>query len=318
MRVRRRIRGLGRSLRRSTFVLIASVVVALVLVDVVFVAIALGRTAPEQRGPAGPIPTFTSTPSTTGSPTPGATATPSASGAAAAAASGHHLLSALDGREAWRASSGSCSDAQPVLEHTVDGGATWVAVALGDDVRAVRALRVTTAGLSILGVIGDDCTPTVRTSVDDGVTWTQGESGAAGAGIVDTAIQLSTGRIESPCDDPVDAYQGQYTSLVACERQVEWRSGTGPWVGLALPGVQGIADAGDTYTLARLGSSTCDGVQIVSLPAARLDPGSQVSPIGCWKDGGSDDPVAIDLAGKALWAWAGDSVAVSADGGASW
>ncbi|MFJ3384363.1 MULTISPECIES: hypothetical protein [unclassified Curtobacterium] len=318
MRVRRGIRGLGRSLPRSTFVLIATVVVALVLVDVVLVAIALGRTAPEQHGPAGPIPTFTSTPSSTEVPTPGVSGTPSASGDGAAAVSGHHLLSALDSLEAWRASSGSCSDAHAVLEHTVDGGATWVAVALGDDVRAVRALRATTAGLSVLGVIGDDCAPTVRTSVDDGVTWTDGKSGAAGAGIVDAAIQLSTGPIESPCDDPVDAYQGEYTSLVACERKVEWRGGAGSWVELPLPGVQGIADAGDTYTLARLGSSTCDGVQIASLPAARLDPGSQISPIGCWKDGGSDGPVAIDLAGTALWAWAGDSVAVSADGGASW
>lgn len=320
MDTRRGTRGLPSSLPRTTLIGVAVAVVVLVVVDVVLVSLALGRTAPEQNGPAGPIPTFTSSP--TAPATPGASSTPSASASAnadgAATGSTRHLLSAVDGKEAWRASSTSCSAGEPVLEHSVDGGATWVAVALGQDVRAVTALRATTDGLSITAGVGDTCTPTVRTSVDDGVTWTAGKRGAAGAGINDRAIELSTGRIESPCADPVDAYEGQYTTVVACNSQLEWRRNTGAWVSVALPGIQAITDAGDSYTLARLGSSSCEGVQIVSLPAARVTSGSQVAPIGCWSAAGSERPVAIDLAGTSLWAWAGDTVAVSPDGGASW
>lgn len=320
MDARRGTRGLGRSLPRTTLIGVAVAVVVLVVVDVVLVSLALGRTAPEQNGAAGPIPTFSSSPRPGGTPTPGASGTPSASASADATAdaSTRHLLSAVDGTEAWRASSPSCSVGEPVLEHSVDGGATWVAVALGQDVRAVTALRATTDGLSILAGVGTACTPTVRTSVDDGVTWTAGKRGAAGAGITDRAVELSTGRIESPCADPVDAYEGQYTTVVACNSQLEWRRNTGAWVSVALPGIQAITDAGDTYTLARLGSSTCDGVQVVSLPGARVTSGSQVTPIGCWSGVGSERPVAIDLAGTSLWAWAGDTVAVSPDGGASW
>lgn len=320
MDTRRGVRGLGRSLPRTTLIWVAAVVVVLVVVDVVLVTLALGRTAPEQNGPAGPIPTYSSTPRSPSSATPGASGTPTTPAEAGAAdgASARHLLSAINGKEAWRASSGSCSAGQPVLEHSMDGGATWVAVALADDVRAVTALRAATDRLSVLAMVGDDCSPSVRTSVDGGATWSVGQPGAAGAGIRDASIVLSTGQVESPCAEPVDAYQGRYTTLVACGRQVSWRSGTGAWVAVPLPGIRAIADAGDTYTLARLGSSTCDGVQIVRLPAARVTAGSQVSPIGCWTDGGSAGPVAVDLAGSTLWAWAGDRVAVSVDGGKTW
>lgn len=320
MDTRRGVRGLGRSIPRTTLIWVAAVVVVLVVLDVVLVTLALGRTAPEQNGPAGPIPTYSSTPRSPSSATPGASGTPTAPAEAGAAdgVSARHLLSAINGKEAWRASSGSCSAAQPVLEHSVDGGATWVAVALGDDVRAVTALRATTDRLAVLVLVGDDCSPAVRTSVDAGATWSAGQPGAAGAGIHDATIVLSTGQVESPCADPVDAYQGQYTTLVACERQVSWRSGTGSWVAVPLPGIQAITDAGSTYTLARTGSSACDGVQIVSLAATRVTAGSQVSPIGCWLGGGAEGPVAVDLAGTALWAWAGDTVAVSADGGKTW
>ncbi|MGU3410346.1 hypothetical protein ACLBWP_09580 [Microbacterium sp. M1A1_1b] len=316
MDARRGTRGLGRSLPRTTLVWVAVAVVALIVVDVVLVSLALGRTATAQNGPAGPIPTFSSSARPSGTPTPSASATPSAGAADDASAS--RLLSAVDGKEAWRASRTSCSAGKAVLEHSVDGGATWVAVALGDDVRALTGLRATTTGVSVLVGVGDDCAATVRTSADDGATWAAGQPGGAGAGVTDTALQLKSGRIASPCTDPVDAYQGQYTTLVACSDSVAWRSGTGAWVTAPIAGIQSIADAGNTYTLARTGAATCAGVEVLSLPAVKVTASSAVSPVGCWTEGTSSGSVAIDLAGTSLWAWAGDTVAVSADGGASW
>lgn len=311
-------RSLGRRLPRKTLIWVAIAVVGLVVIDVTLVLLAVGRTAPSQHGTPGPIPTFSSTPSAvepseTATAAPGQTADPASVGS-----DQRRLLTALDGREAWRASSGICGGDEPVLQHTTDGGREWDTVALGTDVRAVSALRATTDGLSVLVAVGDDCTPTVRTSADDGATWVAGERGSAGSGVDGSSIELTSGRIESPCADPVDAYQGQYTTVVACAQEVDWRSGTEAWVHVALPDVQAIADAGNTYTLARLGSSTCSGLQIVRLPATQVTASTKVSPIGCWTEAGSDGSAAIDLAGKVLWAWAGDEVAVSADGGASW
>jgi hypothetical protein len=315
---RRGSRRLGRGLPRRALIWVAIAVVGLVVIDVVLVALAAGRTAPTQHGTPGPIPTFSSTPSADGpsrTPTaaPGETAVPEAAGS-----DQRRLLTALNGREAWRASGGTCDGDAPVLQHTTNGGQDWVTVALGADVREMAALRATDDGLSVLVAVGDDCTPTVRTSTDDGATWVAGQRGAAGSGIDGDSIELPSGRIESPCASPVDAYQGQYTTVVACADEVDWRSGTGAWVHVPVPGIQAIADAGNTYTLARLGASTCSGLQIVSLPATQVTPNTKVRPIGCWTEAGSDGPAAIDLVGKSLWAWLGDEVAVSADGGASW
>ncbi|WP_144762294.1 hypothetical protein [Curtobacterium sp. 9128] len=320
MEDRRGTRRLGRLRPRTALIWIAAVVVVLVAVDVVLVSLALGRTAPGDHREPGPIPTYTSTPAPTAPATPGASATPSASASAgsADAASGRRLLSAVDSREAWRASSTSCSAAQAVLEHSVDGGATWVTVPLAEDVRSVTGLRASAGSVSILAGVGKDCTPTVRTSADGGDTWIAGKAGAAGAGISGSSLQLATGSVDAPCADPVDAYQGQYTTVVACASEVQWRSGTGAWVGVPLTGILAIADAGSTYALARVGSSTCDGVEIVRLPATAVTSRTPVTPIGCWSDGGSAAPVAIDMAGTALWAWAGDETAVSGNGGASW
>lgn len=314
MAARRGTRNLGSSLTRTTLVWVAIVIVVLVVIDIALVTLALGRTAPNSGDPAGPIPTFSSSPRSSESASP----TPNASAGAADAASARRLLSAIDGKEAWRASSTSCSVDKPVLEHSVDGGATWVAVALGDDVRTLTGLRATTSGVSILTGVGDDCAMTVRTSTDDGATWSAGQPGAAGAGVSDAALQLQSGRVDSPCADPVDAYQGQYTALVACADAIAWRSGTGSWVTAPIGGIQSIADAGNTYTLARTGGATCAGVEIASLAAVKVTASSTVSPVGCWTGGASSGPVAIGLADKNLWAWSGDTVAVSADGGASW
>lgn len=316
MDTRRGTRNLGSTFTRTTLIWVAVVVVVLVVIDIALVTLALGRTAPNSGDQAGPIPTFSSSARPSVTPTPSGSATPSAGAADGGPA--RRLLSAIDGKEAWRAASTSCSGDKPALERSVDGGVTWVAVVLGDDVRALTGLRATTSGVSILIGVGDDCTTTVRTSTDEGATWAAGQPGAAGAGVSDTALQLKSGNVDSPCADPVDAYQGQYTTLVACADDIAWRSGIGSWVTAPIGGIQSIADAGNTYTLARTGSATCAGVEIVSLAAVKVTASSAVSPIGCWTGGSSNAPIAIDLADKDLWVWSGGQVALSADGGASW
>ncbi|WP_123654448.1 hypothetical protein [Curtobacterium sp. ZW137] len=300
---------------------VTTAVVALVVIDVVLVSLALGRTSPEQNGPAGPIPTFTSTPDTTEAPSPSASSTsaPSASAdPASATSSARRLLSAVDGLEAWRASAGTCGVDEPVLEHTVDGGATWVPVDLGADVGSLMAIRASSTGLSVLAGVGDGCTTTVRTSTDHGATWIAGASGAAGAGIAADGIVLSTGTVDEPCSDPIDAFQGQRTAVVVCDGQLEWRTGTSAWVDVPVGGVRSLAVDGNDYTLARVRTAQCQGVAIETMSAIGVTPSTATTAVGCVDDADSSGPVSIDRAGEDVWLWAGDDVTVSADGGVTW
>lgn len=303
-------RGLGRALPRTTLVGVAVVVVALVVIDVLLVALALAHTAPQAEGEPRPAPTFGTTQSGTPTPRPSASAT-------ARADSASHLLSAVDGREAWRASSTSCDVSQVVLERTTDSGADWQSVELGGDVRTIDALRATSDGVSVLVGVGDECATEVRTSTDDGATWTPGEPGAAGAGITEQGLVLGDALVPSPCEDPSDAFRGTTTTLVACTDKLDWRSGAGAWVDVPVDGVRAIAVDGGEYTLARVGTATCDGVQIETMPASGVTAATGTTPIGC-NDVPTDVPIALDRSGQDVWMWAGDRVDVSSDGGATW
>jgi hypothetical protein len=316
MSARRGTRNLGSTVTRTTLIGVAVLIVVLIVIDIALVTVALGRTAPSAGGTAGPVPTFSSSPHSRTSPSP--SPTPSASASAEASGQTRHLLSAVDGKEAWRASSSTCGGPAPTLEHTVDGGATWVPVALGPDVSTLMAIRASSSELSILAGIGTDCSTTVRTSPDHGVTWNAGSPGAAGAGVSTAGIVLSTGVVEPPCSDPVEAFQGQQTSVVICDGQVEWRSGAGAWVDVPLGGVRSLAVDGNEYSLARIGTDKCAGVAIETMTAVGVTPETTTKPVGCDADAATDGPISLDRVGQDVWLWAGDTVSVSTDGGATW
>ncbi|WP_267424378.1 MULTISPECIES: hypothetical protein [unclassified Curtobacterium] len=311
-------RGLGGSLSRNALLWIAAAVVLLVVLDVVLVAVALGRTAPQDGGQPGPIPTFTSTPSPRPTPSASSTAAASAPADAMQSSSGRHLLTAVDGSVAWRASAGVCGGSGEVLQHTTDGGASWQSVRLGDDVESILALRATSSSISMLVAAGPDCEVVVRTSADDGATWSAGTAGAAGAGIGPDGLVLKTGTVDPPCSDPTEVFQGDYTTAVICQDVMEWRSGTGAWVEAPMQGIRSLADAGDRYTIAVVGADDCDGVQIASVGAAKVTRTSTATAVGCDADADTDGAVTVARSGTNVWVWAGKSVAVSSDGGATW
>ncbi len=315
MRAGRGARGLGDTTRRNTLIGAAVAVVLLVVVDVVLVAMALGHTTPGAVGTPRPAPTFGVSPE--GTPSASPTPSPSETAQGEAAGESRRLLSAVDGREAWRASSATCPVAQVVLEHTVDGGATWTPVTLGEDVRALWGMRATTEGLSLLEAVGDDCAPTERTTTDDGATWKAAAAGAAGAGITPDGVRLGSTTVANPCPQPLDAFQGSTTTVVVCDGQVEWRTGTAAWVDVPLGGVRGVAVDGSSYTLARIGNPECDGVQFETMTAVGVTPATPTNRVGC-SDAQTEGPIAIDRAGQAVWMWAGDEVLVSTDGGKTW
>jgi len=316
---RRGFRTLGSVSSRRTLVWVAVIVVALVVVDVLLVALALTRTAPASNGNPGPVPTFSSAPR---SPSP-TTAEPSdavTTDSAGTVAPVRRLLSAVDGQEAWRASSGVCDGTDGVLEHTVDGGRTWAPVGLGAGPGAVLALRAGTDSVSIVVGAGDDCEPTVRTSADDGRSWKDGVAGAAKAGVGPNGLILSTGTVDPPCSEPIQAYEGALTTAVVCADEVQWRSGDGAWVGVPLVGARSLADDGNSYLVARFGAATCAGAEIRSMPATGVTPSTKSTVVGCAADADPDPdaPLAIARAGEAVWLWTGAEVRTSSDGGATW
>ena len=317
MSPRRGSRTLGSVFSRRTLVWAAVIVVVLVVIDVVLVALALARTAPSSNGTPGPVPTFSSAPRSPGSATakPSVTATADPAGMVAP---GRRLLFAVDGREAWRASSGVCDGTDGVLEHTVDGGTTWTSVGLAAGAGAVLALRAGTDSVSVVIGTGDDCEPTVRTSVDDGRSWKDGAAGVAGAGVGPDGLILSTGTVASPCADPVEAYEGEFTTAVVCADEVQWRSGDGDWVGVPLVGARSLADDGDSYLVARVGAAACAGAEIRSLPAVGVTPATKSTVVGCAAEADPDGALVVARADAAVWLWSGAEVLTSSDGGATW
>jgi hypothetical protein len=315
---RRGTRSLGRARTRPTLVWVAVLVVALVALDIALVVLAFGRTAPA-NGPAGPIPTYSSSPitrgSSTGSPSPTPTSQADPEGGSTPSS---RYIAAVNGKEAWRASSGTCGVGTPVLEHTVDGGVNWKSVPLSDDVRSLLNIKATEGHLSVLVGTGPTCAPSVRTSSDGGQSWSPGSVGAAGAGVQAEQVVLSSGTTGAPCTPARGAYQGQRTAVVICDSTIEWRSGSAAWVNVPLAGVRAVIDAGDRYTIARVGAATCDGVQIASMPAVSVTPATTATVIGCAADAKATGAVAADRAGASLWLWSGDDVMVSLDGGATW
>lgn len=309
---RRETRHLGSSRSRRTLILVAILIVVLVVVDVALVTLALTRSTASAGSEALPAPTYSSS-----VPPPAASPSPSPTASAQATGSGRYL-SAVNGQEAWRATDGTCGGTQPTLEHTLDAGTTWTPIVLETDVSSLLGIRAVDGRLTMLAGIGDGCTPTVRSTTDAGLTWSASAAGSAGAGVSPAGVVLSTGLVNSPCSDPVEAFQGKQTAVVVCDGQLEWRSGTGAWVDVPLGGVRSMADAGDHYSLARVGTDTCAGVQIESMPAVAVTPATTTRPVGCDADASTHGPISMARAGDDVWLWTGDTVSVSRDGGRTW
>ncbi|WIB60760.1 hypothetical protein DEJ13_02710 [Curtobacterium sp. MCLR17_007] len=297
--------------------------IVLVVVDVVLVALALSRTAPESNGSPGPVPTFTSTPGPDRTDRPAMSATPSATPAAGPdsadgdATAEARLLSAVDAKTAWRSTRTQCGGST-VVERTADGGVTWQAVDLESDVDAIYAIRAQAGSVSLLVGVGTDCTPAVRTTTDAGSSWKPGAVGDAGAGVTPAGIVLRSGMVASPCPQPREAFQGSYTATVVCaDGVVQWRQGSGPWVAVPIAGVRSLADAGDSYTLARTGVAGCAGVSIDSLRATGVTTATKTTTLGCAARATASGP-AVARTASATWLWSGDDVLVSTDGGATW
>ncbi|MFZ7086694.1 hypothetical protein [Curtobacterium sp. RRHDQ10] len=329
---RRGLRTLGGTLTRRTLLWVAIGVVALVVVDVVLVAVAVGRTAPGDHGRPGPIPTFTSEPAPASSGTPSATAssavtpsaTPSSSASADAATDttdAGRVIAASSGTVAWRSTGGTCDGPDAVVERSTDGGATWKAVDLsGYAVHRVLSITTGSARTTVLAATGAGCITQSISTYTNGQFWAVDKdlSNAAAGLTHDGRLQLAGGVVDAPCAGPRQVVQGSSATAVVCADALAWRHGSGSWVTVPLAGLRAVALNGASDTVARVGRPSCDGVSIESLATTAVTAASRTTVLGCAPVVASDGGVALAQSGASVWLWSGDEVLVSANGGAGW
>ncbi|PZF59460.1 hypothetical protein DEI81_13800 [Curtobacterium sp. MCBD17_013] len=321
---------LGFAVSRQALVWLAAVVVVLVVVDVLLVTVALGRTAPGDNGQAAPIPTFSSVPAATATPTarPSASAsatadpTPSATGTPTAAGDGQRrFLVAVSASELWRATSGSCTGGDAVVERSTDGGATWKAGSTAQyDVHTVAGLDAGGVKTSIVAGTGASCAETALSSYTDGEYWAADDAALVSDYVTtDSRIHMSSGTSPSPCASPTQVLTSGTTAAVVCPGVLAVRqTAADDWVQVPVSGLVAATPTDSGFTLARTGRSTCDGVEVDTLTTAAAAAGSKPTHAGCAPATTTSGAVAIAQTDSRVSVWSGSQVLTSTDGGATW
>ncbi|MBD8727434.1 hypothetical protein [Frigoribacterium sp. CFBP 13707] len=300
----------GATTRTWWFVVLAVLVVA----DVALIAAAVASTRPGEQREAGPIPTFSSGPTTEApTPTPEPTTAPSSTQPSG-------FLSAVSATEAWRASPGSCTDDAALVERSTDGGATWQPMELAFDLRTVVALEAGPEKVSVLGGVGDDCERQFWSSFTAGEFWEEYPdqvSTLTFADVDSSTVSLDGTAAPSPCPAPSRVQSDGTVGLVACTDAVSTRTTGGDWSSVSVPGLLDVVLLSDEYIAGVTGVDTCDGVavQSVTTPAT---PRSAATTIGCVTGVDAAQGIVLASVGDVVWLSAGSVSRVSVDGGVTW
>ena len=300
----------GATTRTWWFVVLAVLVVA----DVALIAAAVASTRPGEQREAGPIPTFSSGPTTeTPTPTPEPTTAPSSTQPAG-------FLSAVSATEAWRATPGSCTDDAALVERSTDGGATWQPMELAFDLRTVVALEASPEKVSVLGGVGDDCERQFWSSFTAGEFWKEYPdqvSTPAFADVDSSTVSLDGTAVPSPCPAPSRVLSDGTVGLVACADAVSTRTTGGDWSSVSVPGLLDAVLLSGEYLAGVTGVDTCDGVAVQSVTTP-VTPRSAATTIGCVTGVDAAQGIVLASVDDVVWLSAGSVSRVSVDGGVTW
>lgn len=229
------------------------------------------------------------------------------------------LLSVVNSTVAWRAEGGVCDETGQV-ELTIDGGQTWGstypgALELGAplwisaaDYQAVQAAIAT----------GDDCAETGYATTDSGAIWTQEGDALEDAVFIEpgdrSRISVAGQSLEGPCEHLVDVAVGGDVISVVCEDGKLWtaqsdaaQSDAAEWSESMSEGAVAVA-ASEQTQLAAVESSQCGGMVLMSFGEDSIENRACIpEPV--------DNPVGVDLAGESVWVWVGDALLISSDDG---
>lgn len=307
-------------------------VAALFVVTVILVILALRPVEP----PPATEPAYVPDPTTTTEPTPAPTTTtpePSeeptspSEEPAVVIEPVQRLLTVASADIAWRATVGAC-DEPGTVEVTSDGGETWNAV--DPDLAPVMRLKALDEDSVFAIGGGDGCAASFRISGTAGSEWTSDEAELTGAWYREPAepdVVHGPVDVAAPCANEVADLAGLSTTVAAVvctdgsiqqtdDGGSSW-SALGTLEGAVALGPQLSTDADfQGYLIASL-ESGCEGVAIRSVGTD--GGGLDGDPVSC-VDTGEVAPgqVAVALNGEVAWLWAGDSLLISTDGGATW
>lgn len=313
-----------------------TLVVALVVVNIILVALLLDRPAPDEGDIASPglisepspLPVPSATPSASPSVEPSPEPEPSPTPPATEAS--RYVMAAVDGSTAWRVATGACPEVPANPERTVDGGVTWQAsdASLATGITAVQRLIASSAEqLALIGFRADGCAPTlVRTFVGgEEYTTADEELGAAWYVPADNRATVhapQTGVVAAPCGSivAISAASNTVAAVLCADGSVHATSDSGASFtgGVVIPGAQSLTASGDGWAVAAVGDERCGGVGIFALDA----PATTAELGGCFTTSSGPEQlagvVAIANGAGTLWLWVGDTVARSETSGATW
>ncbi|WP_435093063.1 hypothetical protein [Clavibacter michiganensis] len=311
-RTRRRRPSLGRIIPGVG----VTAVIAFLVIDLILVSAAVTRTGAgsADEGTAAPAPSAAST-DAAASPTPAPSATASTTVAAPTV-----FLAAGNAEVAWRTTGGACTGEPARIQTTIDEGRTWDTRSTGSfDARRILALQVESPDVgSIVADVTAACTRTTLQSFTGGEFWRDAPALTATTAYVDPAqpgtVQLVQGPRDAPCDDAVQVVDSGQAAAVLCgSGALHVRSGSGDFRLVDAPGVLALALGADGILTAGTAGS-CAGTSV-----GRIVPASgAVSVLGCAAAAPTSGSVALSAAGRDVWLLTGDSVSISADGGATW
>lgn len=302
---------------------------AFLLVDVVLIVWAIQATRthavldeplPMQSFAPAPTAAPPSRPAVTETPTP----TPTPEPPPLVLAALPRLIEPVDATSAWRTSTTSCAGGQAVIEHTDDGGATWVAFGLAPDVAGLVAIEAyaEAATVGATAALVGDCRAEYRMSFTSGEFWASYPDEQPDVPIVDPVDRgdlITPGeRIDTPCAEIAHAAPlAEGVAVVCTDAGLRVSPDRVAWQDVTMTGAAvAVTDADGSYIAALRRVPECaDGIAIV-----RVGTDATTAPLACLPAAPPEtDPVAIGSAlDGALWLWAGERVAVSTDGGVTW
>lgn len=289
-------------------------ITALVIADVVLVALALSSTrAPVPTAAAGVAP-----PVSVPTPSPTAAQMPEPASVPADVAPLSAVLGAVDDEVAYRGTTGPCPDAAAQVEVTVDAGATWNP-AVPADARSIQSIAASSPeDVTIIAADPASCAPSAHRSFVQGADWAVADDLGSRWHLDGSTVVAPGGRVSTPCSTAIQVAPRSATeAAVLCDDSTltassdagaNWSEPT------AVPAAASVTSGADGYHVAVVDGDGCDGVQVVSL-STDLQAGA---PGACIESTAGPGATVVSAAGRVLWLWSGDVVARSTDGGATW
>jgi hypothetical protein len=313
------IRRSGASRRsRTALAGVGVVVLAIVVMGLSFLALTQNRSVASAGSTPG-----------ASEPQAGATAAPAEVAAPApviepVAAVPNRVIAAISAEAAVRAIAANCPTPS-TIESTGDAGATWEPF----EAAGVSAVQRITAGsdafVALIGLATEGCTPIYERSFTGGTAWEAAPDELAASWFVDPAnragLHAPAGDRAAPCTAVVQlAVVDENSAAVLCDDGSvhATRDAGANWLPPAtVAGAAAISVGPDGYRAAVVNQNACVGAQVVGIGIAEagLVPGAAGT---CLAATVSPGETAVASAENVTWLWAGDGLARSADGGATW